>query len=200
MDTPAEFLDAYECPFYMGIDPGGSGGMALLSSDNKALAFDIPVKKIKRKGGTKTIADHPGIIKLFDEIDQIIYAKSLFVCLEIAQIQVRGKGANAYGAYRVACHYAMWPLFLKDRGYDFMEVNPISWKTKMGLVKLDKDQIRTRTLKLYPDTALTRKQDHDRAEALMLARYRKLIEHGQFISPARTRKGRNTGSDSQGLP
>lgn len=174
MDTPAEFLEAYEAPFYLGIDPGATGGLGLLSSCGQGLVLDIPVETIKRKGGTTSIADHPKIIELFDEFESILYPASMLICLEIAQVQVHGKGNNAYTGFRVAQHYAMWPLFLKDRGYPLIEVNPQSWKPEMGFTGWDKEQMRLHALSLFPHVeGLERKSDHNRAEALLLALYRK---------------------------
>lgn len=175
MDTPREFLDAYQHPFYLGIDPGATGGLGFLSSCGQALVMDIPVSVVKRTGGTKTVPDYQGILALFDEIESVLYPASLLVCLEEGLVQVKGKGANAYTGFRTGCSYAMWPLFLLSRNYSLMEVHPRTWKGKMGLLKLEKEQIRRKAASLYPNAELGRKKDHNRAEALLLALYRKRL-------------------------
>jgi hypothetical protein len=175
MDTIEEFIEAYQDPFYLGIDPGATGGLGLVSSCGQALVRDIPVTKIKRKGGTTTVADHAGIVDFFDQIDGNLHRGSLLICLEKAQVQIKGKGSNAYTGFRVGVSYGMWSLFLYDRGFPaIVEVNPITWKKQMGLTKQDKNQIRLYAKKLYPLVeGLERKSDHNRAEAVLLAHYRK---------------------------
>lgn len=175
MDNPSEFIDAYEPPFYLGIDPGATGGIGILSDCGQALALDIPVSVVQRKGGTKTVADYQGIMRLFDDIEKVIYPRSVFICLEEAVVQIHGKGANAYTGFRVGCSYAMWPLFLLSKGYPLLEVHPRTWKGKMGLLKMEKEKIRRKAASLFPSAELGRKKDHNRAEALMLAQYRKNV-------------------------
>ncbi len=51
-------------------------------------------------------------------------------------------------------------------------VSPVTWKKSMGL-GADKDLSRSRALELFPSVAnrLSRKLDHDRAEALLMAEW-----------------------------
>lgn len=173
MDTISEHIEAYEPPFYLGIDPGATGGLGLVSSCGQGLAMDIPTAVKKREGGTKRLAVLKKIVTLFDEIDSMLYANSLLVCLEHAQVQVVGKGNNAYTGFRVAQHWAMWPLFLISRGYSLHEVHPQTWKAKMKLINKDKDEIRKLALKRFPEADIKLKKDHNKAEALLLAVYLK---------------------------
>jgi Holliday junction resolvasome RuvABC endonuclease subunit len=55
-------------------------------------------------------------------------------------------------------------------------VSPQVWKKKLGL-SWDKEESRALALKLYPlaEPFLTRKKDHGRAEAILLAHYRHLL-------------------------
>lgn len=183
MDTISEFIEAYDYPFYLGIDPGATGGLGLVSSCGQGLAIDIPTEERSRGSGTKArfdtkrVAVLQKIVTLFDEIDSKLHADSLHVCLEQAQVQVHGKGNNAYTGYRVAQHYAMWPLFLVSRGYDLIEVHPMTWKSHMKLLKQEKEPIRLKAVKLFPEADIKLKKDHNKAEALLLAVYRQRIEH-----------------------
>lgn len=191
MDTPGEFIEAYTPPFYLGIDPGAEGALGFVSSCGQALGIDIPTKVVARKGGTTTVFRHDKIIEIFNEVDEWLYPASLLVCLEQALVQRRGKGANAYTGFRVGCAYSMWPLFLKSRGYPLIEVHPMTWKTEMKLLRLEKDEIRKMAIKLFPGAELKQKQDHDRAEALLLAQYRRMIDNGPLQS---------AGSEEDGNP
>ena len=174
-DDMMSFLTECRPPFCMGIDPGATGGIGFVSECDEGFAMDIPVSVVKRKGGTKTVADYQGIIELFRRIYEYHQPCDIKVCLEEAVVQIKGKGANAYTGFRVGCFYSMWPLFLLNQGHSLLEVHPRSWKGSMKILNMEKEQVRRKAAALFPDASLKRKMDHNRAEALMLALYRKTV-------------------------
>lgn len=185
MDTIIEFTESNQGPFFIGIDPGATGGIGLVSSCGQGLAIDIPTATKKRKGGTKQAAVYHKIVTLFNDLDSVVSPSDVYVLLEQAVVQVPGKGNNAYTGYRVAQHYAMWPLFLFSRGYDIQEIHPSSWKAAMKLMKFDKEQTRKVALSVFPEADIKLKQDHNKAEALLLALYRKNLHYGEDPKPVR---------------
>ena len=160
---------------FVGIDPGAEGAVGLLCG-NHAHYEDIPTFKTERAGKkadgsskTKTMFDHRAIVDLFLKLQP--YKDRVRICVEEAQVQIKGKGANAYTAFRVGVGFGMWPLFLSANHFSFEVVAPRPWKMAMGLGGKDKEYSRMKAAALFPDVKLTRKADHNRAEALLLAEY-----------------------------
>jgi hypothetical protein len=198
LEVVTEFVrkaDTLDETVYLGIDPGADGAIGLLCGRLYAVV-DIPTflvgrtrskklsaeetartgKKTKTSKGTKTLFDHQGILELFRAMRPI--KDRICVCLEEAQVQVKGKGCNAYSGYRVGVGYAIWPLYLASRGWPVEEVTPGVWKQRMGLqgVKGEpsaqaKERSRRKALGMFPKASLKLKQDHNRAEAMLLAEY-----------------------------
>lgn len=183
-------------PVYVGIDPGYHGAIAFLCGHHY-LVMDIPAYEVDRKRtvkvkkeagqehvgprtrtvkGKATRFDNVGICAIFKALRPLRDRAS--VCLEVAQIQAvsRGGKAKKFGNdLRTAAlaygGYMMWPLFLYSRGYSLNECTPNVWKKSFKLTGKDKESSRHLALKLFPKAAITRKGDHDRAEALLLAEY-----------------------------
>lgn len=198
LEVVEEFVrkaDTLDETVYLGIDPGAEGAIGLLCGRLYAVV-DIPTfvvgrtrskklseeetartgKKTKTTKGTKTLFDYQGILELFRAMRPL--KDRICVCLEEAQVQVKGKGCNAYSGYRVGVSYAIWPLYLASRGWPVEEVSPGVWKQRMGLqsVKgekpaLVKERSRKKALGMFPKASLNLKQDHNRAEAMLLAEY-----------------------------
>lgn len=172
---------------YVGIDPGAEGAFGLLCGGLYACA-DIPVVRVARSGKTKAgnarttgAYDHTEIVRAFKKLNPL--KDRVVAALEVAQVQVRGKGTGAYGGYRVGIAYGMWPLFLVQKGYRLVETPPAVWKKAMRLssggAPADKNKSRLMALKLWPNADLHRAKDHDRAEAMLLAEYaRRTMEGG----------------------
>lgn len=164
-------------PIIVGIDPGSEGAISFVGS-NRYCVVDIPVFVVelarKTKKGNKahkTVFDNPAIVAIFRELKPVF--ERVRVCLEEAQVMLKGRGANALTAFRVGVGFGMWGLFLAQKGYPLLEVHPLTWKTKMQLVKKDKEAARKMAISLFPKAPLQRKSDHNRAEALLLAHYAK---------------------------
>lgn len=201
LDDAAAVVEQHGVKIFVGIDPGAEGAIGLLCG-NKALAIDIPTVKLSRrrtvrvkngqlpdgkktKMGTKTDFDLQGIVDLFKLFEGL--RESTRVCVEIAQVQVRGKGANAYTGYRVGCSYAMWPLFLASNGFSLTQVPPAVWKRALGMLNKEKEFMRLRAQSLFPKASLKRKKDHNRAEALLLAHYLR-ERSGEHVRTTRQRR------------
>jgi crossover junction endodeoxyribonuclease RuvC len=157
-------------PVFVGIDPGASGAIGILSPRG-GLVCDIPTIKVSRKGGTKTAFNFQEIADFFSVVGR--FRDQTKVVLEEAVVQIKGKGANAYNGYRVGYAFGIWPLFLHAHELPLEIVHPSKWKRTMGLWGKDKEHSRQAAISMFPKVAdmLARKGDHDRAEALLLAEY-----------------------------
>jgi len=176
---------------YVGIDPGVGGAIAFVCGPHYRV-LDMPAykvgrvyqRKIKKEdlipGGPKTRTIHgetsyfdlPMIVAVFKALKAV--RQRVCVCVEIAQPMIKGKGsANIRTAHLVGVGFGMWPLFLqsKNYGYGREEVDPSDWKKAMGLLGKDKNASRKKAQALFPKAPLARKEDHGRAEALLLAEY-----------------------------
>ncbi len=140
-------------PRILGIDPGITGGIAFLHGD-EIEAHDIPVVA--------------GEINLDEVLRLIRDTKPDMAVVELASSRP-GQGVSsvfkfgaAYGALQ-ACVIACWvPLH---------RVTPTVWKRHFKL-SAEKEDARALAIRLWPGCDLfSRKKDHGRAEASLIARY-----------------------------
>jgi len=188
-------VQARDTPIYLGIDPGATGAIGMLCGKLYAVV-DIPVyrvkvkrvrhnnKKIRALTGRKTRTvdgstskfDFPAICRLFRLFKPI--KKKLIVVLEEIP-PTMGKRARKYVEIMVNRAYAIWPLFLCSKGYTVKEIKPSDWKKRMDLYGKDKEASRRLALKIFPMANIQRKEDTDRAEALLIAECVRRIHNGK---------------------
>jgi crossover junction endodeoxyribonuclease RuvC len=168
----------------IGIDPGITGAIAIADSrlDFKIThVFDTPVRPSRTKK-TGNEVDPITLHSIFENLaitaDDVIYLEALMVASKPGG---KGRGTLAmvtsgdtFGATR-----AIAELFTEN----IHRVWPMSWKRKAGLIKEDKNRSIEFALKHHPEAAkfLTRKKDHNRAEAILIAKY-----GPQIVSPRAT--------------
>jgi hypothetical protein len=150
--------------YVMGVDPGFTGALALAEIETKrCLAFDMPVMKNSRG---QTVIDLAALTLLVES-----YAGQTAVAI-VEEVGARpGDGRSSlfkfgYGAGILAGVLAAYsvPAF---------PVRPEVWKCLMG-VSADKASSIRKASSLYPLDAykfLSRKKDHGRAEAILLAHF-----------------------------
>lgn len=153
---------------FIGIDPGATGAVAFFSGPHHVV-FDIPTLKITRGKKKKTAFNYPAIVRLFRLLSIGTKKAEKVVCLEEPPPSM-GPGRH-YAEIMLARAYELWPLFVMSKGWELHTVSPSQWKKDVGLLKKDKDDSRFKAMKLFPKAAITRKKDHNRAEALLLAKY-----------------------------
>ena len=174
-------------PIFAAIDPGAHGAIGFLCS-RAYTVIDIPTIETQvrraRRGkentasdgratvlGSTTSFDYAEICKLFQRIDA--FKDRVVVVLEKIPFKVSKRGGYGYSDVAIGRSYAMWPLFLCEKGYVVREVAPVTWKAAMNLTGKDKEASRLQALKKFPSADLHRKKDHDRAEALLMCVYAK---------------------------
>lgn len=163
---------------YIGIDPGATGALGFLLGRHSYVTH-IPCFKVNRAGRTAkgnkkttTVADYPAIVGLFEHIVNEAKERELqlIIALEKAQVQIKGKGSNAYTGFRVGVSYGMWPLFFSAIGLPLVEIAPITWKKKMKLTGQDKNASVRLAKSYYPNLRLI-VSEPDLSEALLIATY-----------------------------
>jgi crossover junction endodeoxyribonuclease RuvC len=161
----------------MGIDPGYDGAISILHfrehvSDLPAVTmqiWDLPTfevmvnRKHKRRLNLSAIATWMDLWSA--GIDKVI----------IENPSPRpGEGVTSAFNFGGVC--LALQMAVATQGLSTRLVHPRVWKKALGLGP-DKDESRKRAIELYPRSQdfLTRKKDHNRAEAILLAHYGSLI-------------------------
>lgn len=152
----------------IGIDPGVTGAIAAI--DHKALlrVIDMPVIINGSGGGkVKSQVNPAGLAALLREIlvghDKI----AVLVLFE----QVRAMPAQGVSSVFSLGHTAgAIEAVVATLGLPHRAIPPAKWKKHYKLTS-DKEQARGLAQQLYPSASLARMKDHNRAEAILIARY-----------------------------
>jgi crossover junction endodeoxyribonuclease RuvC len=148
----------------LGVDPGLSGAAALLDhSGGLVLLADLPTVASGKGAKVGRRIDAAGLARLLNPHRQHI---KLAVLEQVAARPGQGVSSvfslgDSFGAIRAV---------LACLGIPARLVAPAEWKKSYRLDS-DKERARARAIELFPGADLTRKADHNRAEALLLARY-----------------------------
>lgn len=157
-------LPVYRAKRYiMGIDPGLSGAIAIISSGKEPdfiAVYDMPTIKV----GGKNRIDLESLANLIQSYSQDLI---LSIVEEVGQI---GTEADPFSSFVFGFATGVVHGTLEAFSVKIQTVKPSIWKSSLGLSS-DKDKSIAKAIKFFPSAAskLTRKKDHDRAEALLLA-------------------------------
>jgi len=146
-------------PKIIGIDPGVSGAIAVVQNFRIIAAHDFPTIH----NGKKNVLDPYSLATLFD----CLIGGVAFCVFENVHSLPRDKPTHAFTfghatgiAEGILCAHKI----------QIRKAEPGVWKTMMG-VHRDKEKARQKAISLFPQDAhlISRKQDHNRAEAALLA-------------------------------
>ena len=150
----------------IGIDPGLSGGIAVLDNNKVLELFDMPVmadgKKNKKQLNSALLA------KLIKE--SISNTSESAVIVEQVNA-MPGQGVTSmfnfgqtFGAIKGICATLELPIFF---------VRPSKWKKHFELINSAKDASRTKAIEMYPHLAekLSKKKDVNKSDAILIARF-----------------------------
>jgi len=150
----------------IGIDPGLSGGIAVLDNNKVLDLFDMPVmadgKKNKKQLNSALLA------KLIKE--SISNTSESAVIVEQVNA-MPGQGVTSmfnfgqtFGAIKGICATLELPIFF---------VRPSKWKKHFELINSSKDASRTKAIEMYPHLAekLSKKKDVNKSDAILIARF-----------------------------
>jgi crossover junction endodeoxyribonuclease RuvC len=150
----------------IGIDPGLSGGIAILENNKVKEIFDMPVmsdgKKNKRQLNSALLVQ---LIK-----DNIKNVEDIAIVVEQVNA-MPGQGVTSmfnfgqtFGAIKGICAALGLPVFF---------VRPAKWKKHFELINSSKDASRTKAIEMYPSIAekLSKKKDVNKSDAILIARY-----------------------------
>lgn len=151
-------------PVTIGIDPGLSGAIGFVPRDWPAWVEDMPTKPHSKTGFVKRAVDCQALSVMLRPYGMAGNARVFIERVNAFPGQGVGSmfslGMSFWGAVGVACAL----------GIDVQLVEPKDWKAHFGLAK-DKEMARVLAARYFPATSLGRKKDHNRAEALLIAKY-----------------------------
>jgi len=152
---------------FIGVDPGLTGAWAAINQNGEFMVmYDMPVVA-KQKGA-----------KVQQQIDALTLKRTLDVVRHNDRIVVALERVSSMPGQGVASMFSMGDSFGSIRAaiaiceYSCELVSSVAWKRFMNLDS-DKERCRSKAISLFPTAAhlLTRKKDHNRSEALLIAEW-----------------------------
>lgn len=160
-----------------GVDPGGSGALALLTRGGLDLQVaDMPVFRVARGKGTKVEIDVFGLSDLLQD-----WAPDACFFERVGGME----GDAPSAAFNFGRAAGAAESLMKLTGARFQFVTPPQWKKGMGLVRKAKDDSRALATSLWPRRAadFRLKKNDGRAEAALIAEFgrRKYLEEDKGV-------------------
>ena len=158
----------------IGIDPGLSGGIAILDDLKIFDIFDMPIMSEGKKN--KNQLNSAQLVNILNK--HVLKKENTFVIVEQVSA-MPGQGVTSmfnfgqtFGSIKGICAALGLPIFY---------VRPAKWKKHFELINSSKDASRTKVIEMYPSISsrLTKKKDVNKADAILIARYFRDC-HSQF--------------------
>ena len=152
---------------YVGIDPGLTGAWAAIRGDGTFICVqDLPVMRDGKLGWIDGSEFYSQLL-LMKTREEPSVASEISVMLErIVPMPQNGR----LGAFSQGCTLGSILSTLQIFRARIELVTPAHWKRRYNLTS-DKEMSLNKARMLFPAADLTRKKDHGRAEALLLANY-----------------------------
>ena len=150
----------------IGIDPGLSGGIAILDDLKIFDIYDMPIMSEGKKN--KNQLNSAQLVNLLKK--NIIENEEVSVVVEQVNA-MPGQGVTSmfnfgqtFGAIKGVCAALELPIFF---------VRPSKWKKHFELINSSKDSSRTKVIEMYPTLSdnLSRKKDVNKSDAILIARF-----------------------------
>lgn len=154
----------------LGIDPGINGACAIYGGAHPPRLFDLPVlgDEARKEIDVRALAS---IIRPWGVGHAFI--ENVFAMPSIPGADGVRRGMGAASAFKFGFAIGQIRATVALLGIPYTLVVPRVWMKRFGLTGSDKEAHRQVAIRLMPECAdeLQRKKDHQRAEALMIARY-----------------------------
>lgn len=144
----------------VGIDPGIRGAAAALNGDSFVDVIDLPTIQVGKRAEIDTT-------KFYRWLNKVRPRK---IVIEHVHSMPR---EGAVGAFRFGVAVGMLRALSQVTVHEVEMVEPHVWKRYFDLLHADKDESRQLAIVLWPEHAgeLKRMMDHQRAEAMLIARW-----------------------------
>ena len=155
----------------IGIDPGLDGAVCILYENGEIDFYDTPTleiksgRKKKREYNVNEMANNMRIsLPMYPSRDILVVLEKIH--------SMPGQGVRSM--FSMGEGFGIWKGIIAGLNLSLELVTPQAWKKEMmdGSGK-DKDASRQKAIQLFPNIAdkLSRKKDHGRADALLMAEY-----------------------------
>ena len=150
----------------IGIDPGLSGALAILSNNQVESIIEMPVMAEGKKN--KRQLNSAQLVKLLK--DKINTKEETIVVVEQVNA-MPGQGVTSmfnfgqsFGVLKGICSAMQLPVYF---------VRPAKWKKYFNLINSEKDASRTRAIEIFPyfSLQLSKKKDSNKADAILIASF-----------------------------
>lgn len=155
---------------YLGIDPGITGAVAIITKKGKIKIFDTPATKIK-KGKSNRNEYLP--VEMSNLIKRIINKYGVQKChLAIEKVHSMPKQGVA-STFSFGRGYGIWLGIIAALNISSSDITPQEWKKEIMKGMSDKDAARIKAQQLFPKYAhlLNLKKHIGRADSLLIAEY-----------------------------
>jgi len=152
----------------VGIDPGLTGAAALVSHNGLLDVFDLPTSSSSDTARVSRKLDGAAFAKTLREALTRNDAgkEDVFIVLEDVHVMPKGNAANASLMHTKGVLEGV----LATLGHKVELVGSQKWKKLFGIGS-DKTAARRTALTLYPNAPVTLAKHHNRAEAILIARF-----------------------------
>lgn len=158
---------------YIGIDPGFTGAVAVISAVGALVAlYDTPVTQVvfQKSGKLRTRAEFvtPAMVEIFQR-----YGAIRDVALELITAR---SGQGVTSMFRFGHGFGLWEGILTALDIKYTRILPTAWKQQFDLINKEKDASRIVAMKLFPAAELKLKKHHGRADALCIAEFARRLD------------------------
>lgn len=180
---------------FLGVDPGLQGAIAVIKPVGVEF-YDTPTLEMKVNKAIKRQMDAAACALLLSGLTSA-HRDDCMVSIEkvqpmpsfnsdpTKQMEPR-RSMGATSAFNFGVGFGIWQGICAGLLLPYQLVHPATWKRfLMKDMEKGKDASRVRALQLYPHIAssLSRKKDHGRADALLLAHYGKVTYNSDNFKP-----------------
>src|SRR5258708_3687822 len=151
----------------IGIDPGLSGAVIAINENGELEAFEdtptITLTTGKKSRTNYSPSEMAASLRQYKDKSHHVFLESVH--------SMPGEGVSS--VFNFGKGFGIWIGILAALEMSYTLVIPQAWKKSIMQGKGDKDASRLRALELFPNllSILSRKKDHGRAEALLLAEF-----------------------------
>lgn len=154
--------------FTIGVDPGLNGAIAIVRDGIQLIdLMDMPT--VSNGRGTKVSRSVDGAA-IASFLSEFIGQHPMDYIGVVVEKTASMPGQGLASTYSMGHSRGIVEGVVQAKRLPLHLVAPAAWKRVMGLTS-DKELVRGEMLRQFPSAPITRKKDHDRAEAIALALY-----------------------------
>lgn len=172
--------------FFIGIDPGLSGAVAMIDSNKKIISITLtPTVVVKKGKGKKTLYLESEMVDILEECrNHCKNQHSISIGIENVH-SMPGQGVTSM--HSMGMGFGTWLGIIAALRIPYSRIEPIKWKKSVGIPSgSDKRASVVRALQLFPHANLMRSdrarvESDGLADALLIAEYMRRMDSNNSI-------------------